>query len=360
MAVSKSRQKRLKRQLKKMREKPQRNQAFEKDRGVRTVQEQRDAIWPAFKVNVLDPAGEEIVQSVTAAWLRAAQSKELQGEKFEDLKVAKVHGFTRCKFGPLNWSVFLGELLYRELLQELEPVIQRRHDVEVFAASDGRSHVELNIRSLERVKPFIVCSPLRPRIRIGTEEYVVAFNFREDDHFARRLEERTVVAPDSYICKGQVFACLYKWIFFEPIHLPKGQLGTRLWNWCDPRTPLGVLWKELLGDEAYITDYHGLQFYESEGGRAYYLVGYCPIDERNLSSGYAILNTLLLPGMDNTPEAAALQCGMTTKERYDFSKRAEKQSMRELSLAQDFSAIRDFHKLVPQVRIIAEPVFDGY
>jgi len=94
-------------------------------------------------------------------------------------------------------------------------------------------------------------------------------------------------------------------------------------------------------------------------GIAHYLVGYCPIREKELDSGYAILNTLLLPGMDHTPEASLLRTGMPTVDRCKFDKRAGEQTIRNLSIKRDFSAIREYHAVIPQVRYIPDAVF-GY
>ncbi len=228
----------------------------------------------------------------------------------------------------------------------------RRIDVQVMAPPDTRSHVKIEIRVLESVKGFVACSPSKPKVMLSNGEFIVAFNLKDDDHFIRRLEERTVVFPDHYFSKGQVFACLYRWKRFDTITLPSGQSAIRLWNWCDPKIPIGSLWKELLGAKTKIVDMMGIEFFESDLGTAYYLVGYCPIDESKLSSGYAILNTLLLPGMENTPEAQAMQNGLNTIARVEFQRRAEQQTMANLNVRKDFSVVREYHRHVPQVRFL--------
>jgi hypothetical protein len=234
----------------------------------------------------------------------------------------------------------------------------RWHDIQVVPLKVSRSEVRLDIWSLKWVRPFVACSPKEYLVDLNGERYKVAFNLRDDDHFIRRLEERTIVSPSNYNAKGQLFAFLYRWQWFDPIELPNGQWAARLWNWCDPKIPMAELWAELLGPTANIKSYAGIQFYECEHGRAHYLVGYCPIRESELSSGYAILSTLLLPGMDNTPEAACLKNGMSTVERCTFEKKASEQTMYNLCVGKDFSVVREYHAVVPQVRYIPEAVFD--
>lgn len=355
--MSKSEQKRVERKQKKKRAHDQRKHEWELRRRTSTSQAKVESIWPTFEVICIDQVSDRVIEAVNSAWKRAALSKELQGEMLVDLQKANKFGFLQSRYRPIGWSMIFGRLIYSELQKILEPVILRRIDVEVHAPVQNFNPVLLKVRELDFVEPFVACSPKQPKIRIGDEEFVVAFNLRDDDHFVRRLEERTVVDSSAYICKGQVFACLYNWQHFEVFELPNGQLATRLWNWCDPRTPLGPLWKELLGDEVELTDYGPLQFFDSKLGRAYYLVGYCPISEKYFSRGFAVLNTLLIPGMGNTPEASVIQRGMSTTERYAFDKQAARQSMRELSIQKEFSFVRQCHRHVPQVKIISEDVF---
>ncbi len=353
-----SSEKRLLRKQKKKRHRDSKKREYEKDRQISASLAAKEAFLPTYSIVELDPAPDRVVGAIKDAWIRIAQAPELRGEKLEDLKTAKKQGLYRSKYGPFNWVTWLGTFLFRELVRDISPVVLRRVDVEVIATDDLRSHVEIRIRALESVKGFIACSPSKPKVTLPNGEFVVAFNLRDDDHFIRRLEERTVVYPEHYLSKGQVFACLYRWKLFDPIILPSGQPALRLWNWCDPKVPVGSLWKEFLGSEIKISDTLGIQFFQSELGLAYYLVGYCPIDESKLSSGYAVLDTLLLPGMDNTPEARAMQKGLDTKERINFEKQAEQQTMKNLNLQKDFSIVREYHKHVPQVRFFSDTVFD--
>lgn len=350
-----------KRQLRKQKKKRQRDaekREYEKACEISASLAGKEAILPTYSIIELDTAPERVVEAIQDAWKRIAQAPELRGSKLEDLATAKKQGFYRSKYGPFNWVMWLGTFLFRELVRDISPVILRRIDVQVAESPSARSHVTIEIRVLESVKGFVACSPSKPKVTLPNGEFVVAFNLRDDDHFIRRLEERTVDEPDHYLSKGQVFACLYRWKLFDPVNLPSGQPALRLWNWCDPKVPVGSLWKELLGSEIRISETWGIQFFESELGRAYYLVGYCPIDESKLSSGYAVLNTLLLPGMDNTPEARAMQKGLDTKDRINFGKQAEQQTMKNLNFQKDFSVVREYHKHVPQVRFFAAPVFD--
>lgn len=330
----------------------------EKTREITPSQNAIEAILPTFSIGEINPAPEQVLGAIRDAWKRISQAPELCGDKLEDLTTARKYGFYRSKYGPLNWGAWLGTCLFRELVVEVPPVVLRRIDVQVIATPDPRSHVTIEIRVLESVKGFIVCSPFKPKVTLPHGDFVVAFSLRDDDHFIRRLEERTVVHPEHYLSKGQVFACLYRWKLFDPVVLPSGQAALRLWNWCDPKTPVGSLWREFLGPEIRVGDMLGVQYFESDSGTAYYLVGYCPINEKKFSTGYAVLNTLLLPGMENTPEARAMMKGLDTRERIKFAKQAEQQTMQNLNLQKDFSVVREYQKHVPQVRYFSEPVFD--
>jgi hypothetical protein len=57
-----------------------------------------------------------------------------------------------------------------------------------------------------------------------------------------------------------------------------------------------------------------------------------------------------LPGTDNTPEAKAMQKGLDTKERINFEKQAEQQTMKNLNLQKDVSVVREYHRHDPQIR----------
>lgn len=323
------------------------------DRKVRT------RMFPTHEIVEIDEAPIEVRDAVNEAIARVPLANELSGAKLEDLHLARTVGFFGSEYGPLNWSRWLGELLHRELRQMLPISSFRRCDVDVVATASPTSHIRIEIRCLKRLKDFCVCAPSGPTIELPAGPFRVAYSLRNNDHFITRIEERTAVAPESYYGKAMVFACLYRWQYFDPTLLPNGQQAARLWNWCDPTIPCGALWKALLPPSfPIVTDIAGCKYFESDEGRAHYLVGYCPLREESSGKGYVTLNTLLLPGMDNTPEAAFLKRGLSTEDRCKFEKTAARQTARELNNTMDFSVIHRYHEVVPQVKLIKESVFD--
>lgn len=321
-----------------------------------------EAILPSFEIKRHDDfADERIIEAIPAAWKRIIDSRELTSDKLEDLKRARRLGFGSCNYGPFPWATWLGSFLLRELAKDFELATLRRIDVAVNPTSRNQSHVLLDIRSLESVKPFVACSPKKPTIKLPAGEFVVAYNLRKGDHFISQFEERAVNDPNDYDDKGKIFSNLYRRTYFDPIQLPDKQWAARLWDFCNVLQPIGALWNELLGDSVSVTTTdEGMQFFVGKEGLAYYLMGYCPINETQLSSGYAIFNTFLHPGMDNTPKAAVLMRGLNTYEKSEFQKRAEQQTMRNLNHGKDFSTIRAYHQLVPQVRLLNNDVFCDY
>lgn len=327
----------------------------------RAKRKELEAILPTYEIKLHDVADPRIVDAVHAAWKRIIDAPELTGKKFDDLKKAKTLGFGKSEYGSFLWGVWLGNFLLRELAKDFEPATLRRIDVDVVPTSRNQSHVLLDIRSLERVKGFVACSPKKPTIKLPGGEFVVAYNLGKDDHFISRFEERAVVDPNDYDDKGKIFSNLYRRTYFDPIQLPDKQWAARLWDFCNVLQPIGELWKELLGDSVRVTTtFQRTQFFDGKEGRAYYLMGYCPINEDRLSSGYAIFNTFLHPGMDNTPEAAVLMRGLNTNEKCEFQKRVEQQTMRNLNQGKDFTTIRAYHQQVPQVRLLNNDVFCSY
>lgn len=320
---------------------------------------EREAILPSFEIKRHDDfADPRIIAAIPSAWKRIVDSPELTDDKLEDLQRARKLGFFRSKNGPFQWGLWFGSFLHSELAKNFEPATLRRVDLAVTPYDDSW-RVQLDVQSLEPIRGFVACSPKRPRILLPEGEFVVAYNLKDDDHFIRRFEERTVIDPNGYEEKGQIFCNLYNRKYFELIKLPDNQYAARLWDWCNPPLRIGSLWKELLGNKVQLTTtIAGTQFFDGKEGRGHYLVGYCPIDVGKLASGYAILNTLLLPGMDNTPEAQILTRGLNTRELLAFQQRAQQQTMRNLNLGEDFSTIRLYHQHVPQVCLLSQRVFN--
>lgn len=356
--MAKSQNKKIERRRRK-----EKNKAVKERQRKVSLQKRRDEAalvrrWPTFEIRFLDEKNKKVGEAISAAWHLAAENQHLLGDKADDLATASRNGFYKTEFGPYNWGGWLSELLYHQLKTLLPDHTLRRHDVQVQATQLSRGHVRIETKSLKSVAPFVACSPKCPQIQIDGKSYVAAFNLRDDDHFIRRLEERTVVDPGHDRGKGQVFGCLYHWQYFDPVQLANGQWAARLWNWCDPKIPLAEIWSQLIPLPFEISDRLGVKFYETDEGRVYYLVGYCPINTRLFDKGYAILNTLLLPGMDNTPEYSQLARGKSSVERAELARLAGRNTMRYLTESKNFEFIKELHSVAPQVKAIKDIVFD--
>ena len=306
----------------------------------------------------IDPVDRSITAKVRDAWNQLKSHDGLSTELEQDLKRARYHGLFRTDCGALPWSIKLQELLFLELSRKLAPCELRLLGTKVVPECTVPSKVRIEIRSLERLDSFCYRSPLRPKVTIQGQSLELAYNLKDDDHFTRRLEERTVYDPSRIFGKDQVFGFLYYYDYFDLITLPSSQPAIRLWNWCDPKIRLSKFWSEVLTDTVDVaSDLTGRSFYTSQEGTAYYLVGYCPINEARIEKLQAVLSTLLLPGMGNTPEAYELTKGISTAERARFDKQVEYMTITNLTDTMDFSLLREFHMKIPQVKMIKEQVF---
>jgi len=315
---------------------------------------------PDAELVEIDPIELSTTNKVREAWDQLKSYGGLSTELEQDLKLARFQGLFGTKCGALPWTIKLQELLFLGLSRNLAPCELRLLGTKVVPEKTVPSKVRIEIRSLERLDSFCYRSPLRPKVIIQGQSLELAYNLKDDDHFTRRLEERTVYDPSGVYGKDQVFGFLYYYDYFDLITLPSSQPAIRLWNWCDPKIPLSEFWSEVLPDSAVDgPDLAGRCFYRSldSDGTAFYLVGYCPVNEARIEKGQAVLNTLLLPGMGNTPEAYEFTKGMSTAERARFDKQVESLTIRNLTDTKDFSLLRDLNRHVPQVQMIRERVF---
>ena len=312
---------------------------------------------PDMKIVQIDPIEDSIQERIQLAYDRIRDLSGLPAEFEQGLKKARCDGLFRSKIGAGNFAINIQSMFYKQLLDLLPPTTLRHLGFRVVPLESVPSAIEIQVRSLEHVSPFRYRSPLRPTIEVDDRELSVVYNLKDDDHFTRRLEERTVYDPSDIFCKDQVFGFLYYCCYFDLVTLPNGQIAARLWNWCDPDIRLSSFWEEVLGDSCVALGIERMRFYESDEGRAHYLVGYCPIHEGAIENGIALLNTLLLPGMDNTPEYHAMVKGRNSTERIAFQRSVLSMTMKNLSDTKDFSLLRDLHRHVPQVQMIRERVF---
>lgn len=315
---------------------------------------------PKFRVRNLDRASATVVDAVTDIVRTLTTHTRFDAVDLRELEKAKRFGFHKTKDGALTWSVKIGEAVFQELSKRLSNSLMRRIDVEVICQPLRPGCMDVNIRSLKQIKKNILCSPKLPKVSLDTESPIVSFLFHDDDHFIRRIEERTVVHADNYLTKGQLFSYLYRWKHFDLVQLPSGQKALKLWNWCDPSLFLGELWMELLGPSAEAIIHPGAKVPFIVRGEqiAHYLVGYCPFDNDDIQDGFVVLKTLLLPGMDNTPEVQPLMNSLPNYQaRRDVHAKISEQTMKTLFETRDYGLFRRLHNFVPQVKFLDQSVF---
>lgn len=302
----------------------------------------------------------ELFEIVKAAWSALYAEQCLDETYLKYLKISRRRGFEDHK-SRFALALYLGQKLYDELANRINQTELRAFDAEVLPRNKPEAYIEIRVRELQRVTSTVMCSPLMPRLSLDGIQRVVAFNFNKDDHFIRRIEERTVLSPDDYASKGQAFNCLWGWQYFEVVKLRNGQSAVRLWNICDASIRLSKLWEELLPKDIKIQKFGTTRFYCANGAFAYYLVGYCPITEKSFGAEkYAVLNTLLLPGMRNTPEEEKLVKGKSKSEVTAMEDWIGQQTLAEISRSDDYTLTKMCHEIEPQVKMISSRVFHGF
>jgi hypothetical protein len=221
----------------------------------------------------------------------------------------------------------------------------------------SRGLIRITCRSLDEPFKSHYCSPKRHKIDYEGEQKAVVFG----KHTLDRINERLMTARNSYAEKGFAFAIPYNLKYFDLIKIANGQDAIRIWNWCDPKCFLGELFAELLHAGEIRKTQDNRYFFEVDGSLCYYVVGYCPVMVDEAHPDYLICKSLLLPGMEGTPEHTAFiksKRRISTIERETFNKRVKKLTFESLLKTRDFSLIRELHSWVPQVKPIREEVYD--
>jgi hypothetical protein len=184
-------------------------------------------------------------------------------------------------------------------------------------------------------------SPHRPTVQTDCGPKVVAFS----SHALERTRERTVLAWDSYEgnCHsvGFIIACDY----FEPCDLPGSDHAFTFYNDC--YMPGSVLYEYA---EAVLDSPDGDENY-------YYRLGYCPAV---IAGDLLVAKTLLLPGMNRTPEYERVlrRQARSHEDRLALRKRADGLTLKTLLTSHDFSLIRQFHEAgIPQVVTLKHEIF---
>ncbi len=250
------------------------------------------------------------------------------------------HGFDLLPMGPKDFAlVELGTLLFKSLPQQIASDFFPYHDIELSAVGNK---VHANYRRLETVKfpgGNAYFSPKRPRLGSNGSGPIVAFQ----GHTIERVCHRCVCDWQSYAGIGAALSYFFDCIYFEPWTY-KGEHGFVLYEQYDP---------------AYSDEYAD---FVPEGVTVkdnwYYKVGYCPCFEEN---GFIVAITLLVPGMDHTPEQDwyYTHVGGSTEQRAVLNEKVKVLTRDQLKQSRDLSLLKMFHDGgIPQIVQIPGVVFD--
>lgn len=224
----------------------------------------------------------------------------------------------------------IGKYIYQKVTSDIYLKYYPDNYVAFYPYRDG-SKILVQFHSLLRgqmgERTFFY-SKLKPRIKIGGKQYIVAFT----QHMIDRVYERTAIDQKNYTSLGDIFSLLaaYNPHHLELCTLNNGQPAISFWGPCG---------KPPFWHSQYIPNVLGKLV--PGGGDALFRLGYSPIV---IHDDFAVAKTLLYPGYKSTPEYALLQGS-------SFSK-AEKEGMQNKSMNQDawrvikdldFSCVKWFH-----------------
>ncbi len=206
-------------------------------------------------------------------------------------KEAPQHGFSRWTIEEVILDpliMHMGEWIFAQL-----PEIYRVSPLPFAYFSVMPVGHELLIRfsflpSITSPHGRIYFSGLEPRVAFGGGMWKVGF-FR---HAIERICER--LCPTRTIGYAHFNSCAFYFrncIFYEPLELPDGQCGIRLFQDCPPTQD-----EE---DDPYISTVIGLKRHPGKSTKLYRVLGYCPVE---FVGPRVVAKTFLYPGYRNTPE----------------------------------------------------------
>lgn len=184
-------------------------------------------------------------------------------------------------------------------------------------------------------------SPHRPTIQTDFGPKVVAFS----NHALERTRERTVRNPFDYDGNIHSVGFIVSCDYFEPCEIPRSDYAFTFYNDCYMR---GSVFHEYA--EAVLNSMDVDKHY-------YYRVGYCPAV---IAGDLLVAKTLLLPGMNGTPEyqQVARKLAGSQDAKLAFRKRVNALSLDNLLTNRDFSLIKEFHEAgIPQVVSFNHDIF---
>lgn len=260
-----------------------------------------------------------------------------------------LHKIARADRRPITESLtvmrvwlLLGELIRCRLQDATGDSFFPSQDFDVHLGKPRANMILISCRALMDVKTrggTAYFSPGEPTVRIDGKEWNVAF-YR---HAIERICDRAVDYWTTYAGWGDVFAFLYKCVYFEPYRMSRKQMGFSLFQDCSPTYFSYAYAEQVLGRLDPKKTY-------------YYRVGYCPVIQ---DGAFIVAKTLLIPGMRGTPEHAIIrEMSCDFDQRLKLEQRVNQQTLHGLAESADFSLIRKSHEAgMPQVVSLDQEVF---
>lgn len=305
--------------------------------------------FPDFYLQHDNPP-EELADAVLAAsrYVSANHEKLLPERLVQMCRFAKNEGFpavchTLKQMGSLSyaglaWSNAVSEMqsvLYAAIPDSVRKRHFPFHDLQLLCGYPQANTVTINIRALKQAKTpggIAYFSPLRTKVRLPDGPRIAAF-YR---HAVFRICERTAGNLTTHWSFGNGFMFLHDCIYHQPWVATDGP-GFILYEECIRPLFSSVYVAEILGETASLTK------------RYFYRVGYCPAV---ISGEFLVAKTLLLPGMQGTPEYDWYlhHVGQSAADRSTLYEQASNLTRQALIETGDFRLLRRFHYGgIPQV-----------
>lgn len=184
-----------------------------------------------------------------------------------------------------------------------------------------------------RRRPAIVCQADRVK-------RTVAFSM----HALERICERTVGDWRTFAGQGDVFGFVENCVYYpERPSFAGADAAFLLFQKCDPPFHSQRMLLGILGNV-------------EQGQNYYYLVGYCPV---RFYGAYAIAVTLLVPGMDGTPERLVINSLPEPTRTIMHHKLSSQIKFTNTSDPGIWELLKRFHnEVTPQIVTIDKPVFE--
>ena len=224
----------------------------------------------------------------------------------------------------------IGKYIYQKVTSDIYLKYYPDNYVAFYPYRDG-SKILVQFHSLLRGQiggQTFFYSKLKPRIKIESKKYIVAFT----QHMIDRVYERTAIDQKNYTSLGDIFSLLaaYNPHHLELCTLNNGQPAISFWGPCG---------KPPFWHSQYIPNVLGKLV--PGGGDALFRLGYSPIV---IHDDFAVAKTLLYPGYKSTPEYALLQNSSFSKsEKGGMQNKSTNQDAWRVVKDLDFSCIKWFH-----------------